>query len=98
MKNKNIFGKINVIVLSKVGANYKIKIARDYDNFNLFENDLYLVDYNLLCPCTLHVWKKLLEKDYKSYNNSKLEEILDTELEAQEDEIKFIFNNKNEYI
>jgi len=98
MKNKNIFGKINVIVLSKVGANYKIKIARDYDNFNLFENDLYLVDYNLLCPCILHVWKKLLEKDYKSYNNSKLEEILDTELEAQEDEIKFIFNNKNEYI
>ena len=52
IKKKNLYGKINVTVLNKIGTNYKIKIEKDYDDLNLFQNDLYIVEYSLLSKCS----------------------------------------------
>ena len=63
IKNKNLYGKINVTILSKSGNNYKIKIVKDYDDLDLFEEDLYIVEYRLLSKCTEKLWLSLLKKD-----------------------------------
>ena len=65
IKKKNIYGKINVTILNKIVTDYKIKIEKDYDDLNLFQNDLYIVEYSLLNKCSETVWMKLLEKDDK---------------------------------
>ena len=53
--------------MNKIGTHYKIKIEKDYDDLNLFQNDLYIVEYNLLSKYSEKVWMNLLEKvDKKS--------------------------------
>ena len=44
IKKKGLYGKLNVTIISIFGTNYKIKIEKDYEDMNLFENDLYVVD------------------------------------------------------
>ena len=59
IKKKNIYRKINVIILSIIGKDYKIKIEKDYDDLNLFQNDLYIFEYSLLSKCSQTVWMKI---------------------------------------
>ena len=51
--------------MNKIGTDYIIKIEKDYDDLNLFQNDLYIVEYSLLNKCSETVWMKLLEKNDK---------------------------------
>ena len=62
IKKKTSFGKINVTVVSKIGINYKIRIEKDYEDCNVFKNEIYIVDNLLLNKCSLNVWNKLLKK------------------------------------
>ena len=60
MKKKNLYGKINVTIINKVGTNYKIKIEKDYENMKLFKNDLSMSEYQLFSKYSL---KLCLGKD-----------------------------------
>ena len=90
IKNKNSYGKINVVVLEKKGNNYKIKISKDYDNIKLYKGDLYYVDYKLLQKCSLFVWKNMLNKDGKNTDIIKENDSID------EEEFDYIIKNKEE--
>jgi hypothetical protein len=90
IKKKNMYGKINVTILNKSGSNYKIKIAKDYEDFNLFENDIYLAEYNLLSKCTEEVWIKLLKRDLKSDKPLNIEDILSENISVSDEEKEFI--------
>ena len=87
--------KITVIVLNKIGTHYKIKIEKDYDDLNLFQNDLYIVEYNLLSKCSEKVWMNLLEKVDKKSEIS-LDDILNSDYHFNEEEIDFIIKEKDE--
>ena len=52
IKKKNIYGKINVSIMNKIGTHYKIKIEEDYKDLNLFQDDIYILDYSLLSKCS----------------------------------------------
>lgn len=96
IKNKNLYGKINVTILSKSGNNYKIKIAKDYDDLDLFEEDLYIVEYRLLSKCTEKLWLSLLKKDNNNQKDIILDDILNSEYSLEDEEIDFIKKNKEE--
>ena len=96
IKNKNLYGKINITILSKSGNNYKIKIAKDYDDLDLFEEDLYIVDYRLLSKCTEKLWLSLLKKDNNNQKDIILDDILNSEYSLEDEEIDFIKKNKEE--
>ena len=51
IKRKKYFQKLNVIILEKLGTNYKIKIVNNYSEFGFKKGDLYIVDYKLLNKC-----------------------------------------------
>ena len=95
IKKKNLYGKINVTILNKIGTHYKIKIEKDYDDLNLFQNDLYVVEYNLLSKCSEKVWMNLLEKVDKKSEIS-LDDILNSDYSFNEEEIDFIIKEKDE--
>ena len=97
VKKGNMYGKINAIILSISGTSYKIKIVKDYNILNLYENDIYMVDYRLLSKCSHQAWNKLLAKDLNNNLDSNYDDILDSEGSLEETEIDFINNNKNEF-
>ena len=80
IKHKNLYGKINVSVMNNYGANYKIKIAKDYKDLNLSKNDLYMVDYKLLTKCSENLWNSLLNKNNKDTKNEIMDNIFDNEI------------------
>ena len=81
--------------MNKIGTNYKIKIEKDYDDLNLFQNDLYIVEYSLLSKCSENVWMNLLEKDDKKREIS-LDDILNSDYSFNEEEINPIIKEKDE--
>ena len=81
--------------MNKFGTNYKIKIEKDYDDLNLFQNDLYIVEYSLLSKCSENIWMNLLEKDDKNRELS-LDDILNSDYSFNEEEINFIIKEKDE--
>ena len=48
---------MNVIVLSKKDRNYRIKISKNYPDYKLKKDDIYIVDYKLLNKCSSEVWE-----------------------------------------
>lgn len=97
LKKKSLYGKINVTIINKVGTNYKIKIEKDYEDMNLFKNDLYMVEYKLLSKCSEKLWLDLLEKDDNSEKELLLNEILSRKPSFNNDELNFINEHKNEF-
>ena len=95
IKKKNIYGKINVSIIHKIGAHYKIKIEKDYEDLNLFQDDIYIVEYSLLNKCSEKVWTNLLEKVDKKSEVS-LDDILNTDYSLNEEETDFILKEKDE--
>ena len=93
---QKIYQKINVIVLSKNVNSYKIRIAKDYKNYNLFKNDLYWVNFNLLLKCNANVWKKLLDSDEEG-NNSNNDDIYENNNVIDDEELDFIIDNRKEF-
>ena len=81
--------------MNKIETNYKIKIEKDYDDLNLFQNDLYIVEYSLLSKCSEKVRMNLLEKDDKKSEIS-LDDILNSDYCFNEEEINFIIEEKDE--
>ena len=63
IKHKNIYLKFNVIMLDKVGTNYRIKISEIYSEFDFNKGDIYNVDYMILNQFSLKVLKNLLKLD-----------------------------------
>ena len=51
VKNKINYRKLNVIVLSKKDSNYRIKISKNYPDYKLKKEDIYIDDYKLLNKC-----------------------------------------------
>ena len=66
--------------MNNYGANYKIKIAKDYKDLNLSKNDLYMVDYKLLTKCSENLWNSLLNKNNKDTKNEIMDNIFDNEI------------------
>ena len=95
LKKKNLYGKINFTVLIKIRTHYKIKIEKDYDDLNLFQNDIYIVEYNLLSKQWEKVWMNLLEK-FDKENEISLDDILNSYYSFNEEEINFIIKEKDE--
>ena len=62
---------------------------------NLFQNDLYIVEYGLLSNCSETVWMKLLEKDEKKSEVS-LDDILNSDYSFDKEETNFIIKEKDE--
>ena len=83
--------------MNKIGTNYKIKIGKDYDDLNLFQNDIYLVEYKLLSKCSEKVWKELLEMVDKKSDIS-LDEVLNSDFSLNEEELDFIIKKKKSWI
>ena len=48
IKYKKIYKIINTIIATKNGDNYKIKISKDYNLYNIFKDDECMVSYKLL--------------------------------------------------
>ena len=88
---------MNVIVLSKNGSNYRIKISKNYPDYKLKKDEIYLVDYKLLNKCSSEAWDKLL-KESKENNNIEDDESFESNESIGEEEIKFIHDNSKEYI
>ena len=61
---------------------------------NLFQNDIYIVEYSLLSKCSEKVWMNLLEKDDKKSEIS-LDDILNSDYSFNEEETNFIIKEKN---
>ena len=97
VKNKINYRKLNVIVLSKNGSNYRIKISKNYPDYKLKKDEIYLVDYKLLNKCSSEAWDKLL-KESKENNNIVSDESFESNESIGEDELKFIMENNKEYI
>ena len=97
VKNKINYIKLNVIVLSKNGSNYRIKISKNYPDYKLKKDEIYLVDYKLLNKCSSEAWDKLL-KESKENNNIEDIEFFESNESIGEEEIKFIQDNNKEYI
>ena len=57
VKNKIKHRKLNVIVLSKKYSNYRIKISKNYPDYKLKKDDIYIVDYKLLNNYSSEVWE-----------------------------------------
>ena len=51
LKHKRVYIKINVVIKNVKKASYIISIAKNYNIFDLKENDLYSVNYKLLYKC-----------------------------------------------
>ena len=81
IKHKKLYTKINVIVKENKSTNYKISISKNYEDFNLKENDVYYVNYKLLNKCSNELWNKKLNK-----HKSSLDEIIDNNNYINEDE------------
>ena len=62
VKNKINYRKLNVIVLSKKESNYRIKISKNYPDYKLKKDDIYIVDYKLLNKCSSEARDKLLKE------------------------------------
>ena len=90
IKNKNIYGKINITIVEKVGDKYKIKIENDYPEINLKKNDLYMAEYKLIRKCSLIVWNNLLK------SNKDANEIIFEEDSLSDEEKDYIIKNKYE--
>ena len=62
LKHKKVYIKINVVIKNVKKASYIISIAKNYNIFDLKENDLYSVNYKLLYKllykCYKEVWIK----------------------------------------
>ena len=97
VKNKINYRKLNVIVLSKNGSNYRIKISKNYPDYKLKKDEIYLVDYKLLNKCSSEAWDKLLQQS-KENNNIEDDESFESNESIGEEEIKFIHDNSKEYI
>ena len=50
-----------------------IKISKNYPDYKLKKDDIYLVDYKLLNKCSSEAWDKLL-KESKENNNIEYDE------------------------
>ena len=97
VKNKINYRKLNVIIVSKNGSNYRIKISKNYPDYKLKKDDIYLVDYKLLNKCSSAAWDKLL-KESKENNNIVSDESFESNESIGEEELKFIMENNKEYI
>ena len=97
VKNKINDRKLYVIVLSKNGSNYRIKISKNYPDYTLKKYAIYLVDYKLLNKCSSEAWDKLL-KESKENNNIESNESFESNESIGEEELKFIMENNKEYI
>ena len=95
LKNKKVYTKINVVIKNVKNASYIISIAKNYEIFGLKENDLYSVNYKLLYKCSKEVLEKNLNKDENFLDS---EEIIDNNYYIEENEEKFINENKNEFL
>ena len=94
IKYKKIYAKINAIIRELKNNTYKIEIAKNYPDLNLFENDLYIVNYKLLFKCSNETWEKNLNKDNEILDE---EDIFDNNNFINENEEEFILTNNNEY-
>ena len=73
IKNKNTFFKICVEIQNYInGGNYLIKIIGDYNIYDLYNEEIYCTNYNMLRKCDISIWNNL----YK-YINSKIDNIND---------------------
>ena len=97
IKNKIDYRKLNVIVLNKNGSNYRIKIAKNYPDYKLKKDNIYIFDYKLLNKCNADAWDKLL-KESKVHNNIVSDESFESVESFGEKELKFIHDNNNEFI
>ena len=61
IKKKKLYGRINITILNKIRMNFKIKIEKECDDFNLFQNNNYTIEYKLLCKCFEKVLEEQLE-------------------------------------
>ena len=48
LKKKGLYGEINLTIIRIFWTYYKIKIKKDYENLNLFKNNLYMLEYDFL--------------------------------------------------
>ena len=55
------------------GGNYLVKIKVDYNIYNLNNNEIYCVKYNLLRKCDNQTWKNIFELNNKKYSNDNKE-------------------------
>ena len=62
VKNKINYRKLNVKVSNKNGSNYRIKISKNYPDYKIKKDEIYLVDYKLLNKCSSEAWDKLLKE------------------------------------
>ena len=97
VKNKINYRKLNIIVLSKNGSNHRIKISKNYPDYKLKKDDIYLVNYKLLNKCSSEAWDKLL-KESKENNNIESDESFESNESIGEEELKFIMESNKEYI
>ena len=81
--------------MNKIGTHYKITIEKDYEDLNLFQGNIYIVEYSLLSKCSEKVWTNLLEKVDKKSEVS-LDDILNTDYSLNEEETDFILKEKDE--
>lgn len=61
LKKKGLYGEINLTIIRIFWTYYKIKIKKDYENLNLFKNNLYMLEYNFFKKI---VWKIIIIKKY----------------------------------
>ena len=61
LKKKGLYGEINLTIIRIFWTYYKIKIKKDYENLNLFKNNLYMLEYNFFKKI---VWKIMIIKKY----------------------------------
>ena len=74
VKNKSSFLKICVQIIEYInGGNYLVKIKGDYNIYNLNNNEIYCVKYNLLRKCDNQTWKNIFELNNKKYSNDNIE-------------------------
>ena len=66
LKKKGLYGEINLTIIRIFWTYYKIKIKKDYENLNLFKNNLYMLEYNFFNKI---VWKIMIIKNINSEKN-----------------------------
>ena len=68
IKHRNIYNKINAMIINNEGSNYLIKIAKDYPMYEINKDELYYVSYKLIRKCSEETWKNLLNDNNKIFS------------------------------
>ena len=76
---------------------YLISIKKDYQEYSIFKNDLYYVNFRLLKKCNSDAWKKILCNNEKNKNYDKeFGDVININEVILDDEVKFITDNNIE--